>query len=251
MWILGDGAGFSIRGYEQAGTEIYLRVRRALKQGANCPIVGCMKRDTRTRILVASLLLFNEKGEPNTTTNEIADEVDISPGNLHYHFRRKADLVDALLAEFQADARRVLEPPSEQPMSLDDFWVFLHLLLEFKTAYRFLLRDMESLVAEYPRVDNTMRHFARGLTAVFELYLHALAASGVITIDDREIPVVGRNLAVIALFSQRFDALVERTGSADDSALRIAAAVLNVLKPYVHAGVASQLDELATQSDSV
>ncbi len=204
-----------------------------------------MKRDTRTRILVASLLLFNEQGEPNTTTNQIADEVDISPGNLHYHFRKKADLVAALLAEFQADARRVLEPPTEHPVSLDDFWVFLHLLLEFKEAYRFLMRDMESLVVEYSKVESTMRHFARGLTAVFELYLHALADSDIMAIDDGDRPIVSRNLVVIALFSERFDTLVDLPRSADESALRIAAAVLNVLKPYVHAGATAELDALA------
>jgi len=204
-----------------------------------------MSRDTRTRILVASLLLFNEQGEPNTTTNQIADEVDISPGNLHYHFRKKADLVAALLAEFQADARRVLEPPEEQPVSLDDFWVFLHLLLEFKEAYRFLMRDMESLVVEYAKVGSAMRHFARGLTAVFEIYLHALADSEIMSIDAGDRPIVSRNLAVIALFSERFDALVDLPRSADESALRIAAAVLNVLKPYVHAGASAELDALA------
>lgn len=209
-----------------------------------------MSRDTRTRILVASLLLFNEQGEPNTTTNEIADEVDISPGNLHYHFRKKADLVEALLAEFQADARRVLEPPDQEPLSLDDFWVFLHLLLEFKTAYRFLLRDLESLVAEYPKAGNAMRHFARGLTAVFELHLHALQDSGMIAIDNNELPLVSRNLAVIALFSERFDTLIDARASADDSALRIAAAVLNVLKPYVHAGARTELDALATHYEN-
>jgi len=204
-----------------------------------------MSRDTRTRILVASLLLFNEQGEPNTTTNQIADEVDISPGNLHYHFRKKADIVAALLAEFQADARRVLEPPTQQPVSLDDFWVFLHLLLEFKEAYRFLMRDMESLVGEYSKVATTMRHFARGLTAVFELYLHGLADSQVMSIDDVERPIVSRNLAVIALFSERFDALVDLPQPADESALRIAAAVLNVLKPHVHASATAELDALA------
>ena len=33
---------------------------------------------TRQKILVAALLLYNEKGESNTTTNEIADEVGIA-----------------------------------------------------------------------------------------------------------------------------------------------------------------------------
>ena len=204
-----------------------------------------MKRDTRTRILVSSLLLFNENGEPNTTTNEIADEVDISPGNLYYHFNKKRDLVDALLLEFQADAKQVLRPPESQQASVDDFWVFLHLLLELTAAYRFLLRDMESLIAEYPKVGNALKHFARGLAASFELYLHALAAAGQIHLDSRDMRLVSRNLAVIALFSEKFDALVDSPRTADDSAIYIAASVLNMLKPFVAGESAEHLAKLA------
>ena len=205
-----------------------------------------MKRDTRTRILVSSLLLFNENGEPNTTTNEIADEVDISPGNLYYHFHKKSDLVEALLLEFQADARQVLRPPESQQSSLDDFWVFLHHLLELTAAYRFLLRDMESLTVVYPKVRNALKHFSRGLTASFELYLHAMAAGGVVRPDDIDSRLVSRNLAVIALFSERFDALVDSQPAADDSALRIAGSVLNLLRPYVVEDSSQHLAELAS-----
>jgi len=208
-----------------------------------------MSRDTRRRILVTSLLLFNEKGEPNTTTNEIADEVDISPGNLHYHFRRKADVVDALLAEFHADAARVLQPMDAERASLDDFWVFLHLLLETTSAYRFLLRDMESLTAEYPKVERSLRSFANGLVLSFRLHLHALAVGGVLAIDDAELDVLSRNLAVIALFSERFDSLVHKAANPDESALQVARSVLNALKPYVVQEVAGDLDELATHYD--
>lgn len=200
---------------------------------------------TRQRILVASLLLFNKQGVRSTTTNEIADEVDISPGNLHYHFRRKSDLVEALLAEFQADARRVLEASGSEQASLDDFWVFLHLLLECTAAYRFLFRDMESLIVEYPKAGKTLRQFAKGLVAAFELYLQDLADARVLSPGTEEMRVVARDLAVIALFSERFDALVESSSTADVSALQIARSILNVLRPFVAAGAAPHLEELA------
>ena len=204
-----------------------------------------MTRDTRTRILVASLLLFNEQGEPNTALNDIADEVDISPGNLHYHFRKKADVVAALLAEFQADARAVLQPAQSATAGLDDFWVFLHSLLELKEAYAFLWRDMETLTVQHPNVGNVLKHFARGLAATFELYLRRMADAGALRLSEDDTATVARNLSVIALFSDRFDRLVGLEQSADDLAVRIASDVLNVLLPLAADGVGEHLAELA------
>jgi AcrR family transcriptional regulator len=205
---------------------------------------------TRQRILVASLLLFNEQGEPKTTTNAIANEVDISPGNLHYHFHRKSDLVDALLAEFRVDARRVLQPSDSNQASLENFWMFLYLLLELTAAYRFLFRDMESLTVEYPKVGKAMQHFAKGLAAAFEFHLQTLADGRILSPGSEEMHVVARDLAVIALFSQRFDALIDASFAADVSSLRIARSILNVLKPFVAEGAAEHLDELASHYEA-
>lgn len=205
-----------------------------------------MKGDTRNRILVSSLLLFNEHGEPGTTTNEIADEVDISPGNLHYHFRKKEQVVDALLDEFQADAKRVLRPPDDGVVTLDDFWVFLHLLLECTAAYRFLFRDLESLSERYRRVQRVLGHFAKGLAAVFEIYLRQLARTGLLVINDDDAAIIARNLAVIALFSERFDGLTGKATTADDSALRVAGSILNALKPLTASDAAAHFEGLAS-----
>jgi AcrR family transcriptional regulator len=204
-----------------------------------------MSGKTRNRILVASLLLFNEHGEPGTTTNDIADEVDISPGNLHYHFPKKRQIVEALLDEFRADARRVLVAPGR--VSLDDYWVFLHFLLELTAAYRFLFRDVESLTESYPRVGRVLGHFARGLAASFELYLRGLSAAGILELEDRDASLVARNLAVIALFSERFQRLTGASTRADDEALRVASSILTAMRPLVTGQAVGLLDELASR----
>ena len=204
-----------------------------------------MARNTRQRILVTSLHLFNENGVQRTTINDIADEMDISPGNLHYHFHRKSDIVDALLAEFQADARTVLHPPETGTPSLDDFWLFLHLLLEFTAAYRFMLRDTEALAGDYPKVGRVMRHFARGLKANFQLYLLGLVKRGVLVVDRNAIAGISRNLAVIALLSERFDELIGDKRDADEASLHVARSIIGAVMPFATADAAAELDSLA------
>ena len=204
-----------------------------------------MKRATRTRILVTSLSLFNENGEPNTTTNDIANEADISPGNLHYHFRKKSELVDAILAEFQVDAKRVLQATVEDRESLHDFWMFLHLLTETTAGYRFLFRDMESLVAHYPHAQAPLRHFALGVRACFELHLEALVRGGILNIAADDIAMVSRNLVVIALMTERFYSLVKQKESVRDPAWRVARSVLGMLRPFARGDAAMLIDELS------
>lgn len=204
-----------------------------------------MKRDTRTQILVATLSLFNENGEPNTTTNDIANEADISPGNLHYHFNKKSLLVEALLIEFQADVRRVLEPPLGDDVTIDDFWAFLHLLLEVLAVYRFLFRDMETLIHTHPKVQHALRGFAKGLTALMQLYLEALRRNALLAIDDNEMPVVCRNLVVVSLFSERYDDLTVSAERDEVSAMRVAQSVLGIVLPYASPDAAEFIAELS------
>ena len=60
------------------------------------------KLSTRDRILDCCRDLFNERGAAEVTTAEIATAVGISEGNLHYHFRRKEQIVTALFEHFEA-----------------------------------------------------------------------------------------------------------------------------------------------------
>jgi hypothetical protein len=52
-------------------------------------------RRTAERILEVTLELFNRFGEPNVSTTLISAELNISPGNLYYHYPAKDELITA------------------------------------------------------------------------------------------------------------------------------------------------------------
>ena len=95
------------------------------------------KRRTRERILETSLRLFNDFGEPNVTTTVIADEMDISPGNLYYHFHNKDEILESIFADFKREIEDILAVPTRRSADVEDIWLFLHLLFEQIWKYRF------------------------------------------------------------------------------------------------------------------
>ena len=64
---------------------------------------------TRDRILHVSLLLFNEEGEAPQTAVDISNALDISPGNLYYHFKGKDAIIHALFDRFEDEMRIILK----------------------------------------------------------------------------------------------------------------------------------------------
>lgn len=63
--------------------------------------------DTEDRILDAAHAVFLRRGTAGARTQEIADEAGVNKALLHYYFRSKARLADAV---FQRAARRLIPP---------------------------------------------------------------------------------------------------------------------------------------------
>src|SRR3546814_20958657 len=75
---------------------------------------------TRDRILECALQLFTEKGEPNVSTMEVANEMGISPGNLYYHFHGKEPLILGLFERFQGELAPLLDQPAGVQLAPED-----------------------------------------------------------------------------------------------------------------------------------
>ncbi|MEC7118842.1 MAG: TetR/AcrR family transcriptional regulator [Pseudomonadota bacterium] len=101
---------------------------------------------TRDRILQASLQLFNERGERAVTTNHIAAELGISPGNLYYHFRNKTEIITELLEQYQHDILELLIVPTDRPLTTTDKLAYFHALSSQFWRFRFLHRDIHHLI---------------------------------------------------------------------------------------------------------
>ncbi|MBK8971871.1 MAG: TetR/AcrR family transcriptional regulator [Hahellaceae bacterium] len=114
---------------------------------------------TRDRILLASLELFNEKGERNITTNHVAAHLGISPGNLYYHFRNKSDIVYELFMQYQTLVRTYLVVPKDRSLSLDDKFTYLEAVFDGLWAFRFLHRDLQHFLEDDERLKRDYRAF--------------------------------------------------------------------------------------------
>ena len=75
----------------------------------------------RERILAASEELFAERGFDATPTSRIAERAGVPKGLVHYYFRRKADLLEALVERLPADVVRCSDVivPGDLPASLE------------------------------------------------------------------------------------------------------------------------------------
>jgi AcrR family transcriptional regulator len=72
------------------------------------------KARTRAALLDAGRQAFAELGYAQTTIADIASRAGVASGTVYVHFAGKEELVDALLADFNAELARTLEPILEQ-----------------------------------------------------------------------------------------------------------------------------------------
>ncbi|MDQ3205657.1 MAG: TetR/AcrR family transcriptional regulator [Pseudomonadota bacterium] len=159
-----------------------------------------MARDTRQRILDCSLGMFNAQGEPHVTTNHIADELEISPGNLYYHFRNKDDIIEQLFARFEERMDSALAAPQGRLPGLEDIWLQLHLVFECIWDYRFLYRDLVEILSRNRRLRLRFARILRRADEQAHGVMRGLSAAGVMRASGDELAATATNVLVIATF---------------------------------------------------
>ena len=159
-----------------------------------------MARQTRQRILDASLVMFNAQGEPNVTTNHIADELEISPGNLYYHFRNKDDIIEQLFGGYEQRMDAALSAPEGRLPGLEDVWLQLHLVFECIWDYRFLYRDLVDILSRNRRLRMRFARILKRADEQAHTVMRGLVQAGVMRASADEVDAASTNILVIATF---------------------------------------------------
>jgi len=214
-------------------------------------MVGNAREGTPQRIARVALALFNAHGEPNVTTNHIADEAGISPGNLHYHFRTKEHLVMALFdgyAERMGELVGSSDAEDFQP-DIEDLWLFLHLLFETIGHYRFIYRDLTDLCGRYERLHRGFRRLSEQLLIAAHQACRGLIERGLMHASEEELAGLARTITVVCTFWLAFDQVHDATndGTVQDRPDRAVWLVMSLISPYLNTETRDQLNALAAQ----
>jgi len=200
---------------------------------------------TRERILATSLALFNDLGEPRVTTNQIADETDISPGNLYYHFHNKDDIVHCLFERFESRIQEILVTPQSRAADMEDMWLYLHLIFEVIWEYRFLYRDLPHLLGRDRKLQQRFRRIIDRKVATAAAILEGLVSSGVMAASPEEIQAVAENIALLATQWLTFQQLRHRAAPLDQQLGRGVYQVISLVVPYLRGEARTLLDRLS------
>jgi AcrR family transcriptional regulator len=194
-------------------------------------------RRTAQRILEVTLDLFNRFGEPNVSTTLISAELNISPGNLYYHYPAKDELINALYNGFEGSITKVLNA-SDEVRDVEDAWFFLHSVFEITWSYRFLYRDLNDLLSKNRHLETHFQTLLKAKIVAMQAMLSSMNRAHVLNIDSRELEATATNMVVILTYWLSYEYVRDprralEPANAETAMVRGGHHVLNTLAPYL------------------
>ncbi len=207
-------------------------------------------RRTRERILDLALKLYNEFGEPNVTTTIIADEMNISPGNLYYHFRNKDDITNSIFEDFEREIDALLDLPKTGKLNIEDAWLFLHVLFELIWKFRCFYRDLNDLLSRNRRLEMHFKSILERKTLAAKRLCHDLVNGAAMSATHDEIDALATSMVVLSTYWLSFEYVTNaRTfnepATQSRAVARGAYQVLSLLSPYLNGSTKALFEKLA------
>lgn len=191
---------------------------------------------TREKILQASLLLFNEEGEPHVTTVDIANELEISPGNLYYHFKGKEVIIENLFSRFEDSISDILHAPINQELKIEDSWYYLYVVFEEIYHYRFIYHNISDLLRRYETINKKFKRLLTLKCQTAESIIAALRVAGILVMDDVDADVLVNNIVMTVTYWVAYSSLRDGKQAEQFIIHKGVFQILSLIAPYLSAG---------------
>ena len=191
------------------------------------------KINTYTRIIDASLALFNEEGERNISTNHIAAHLGISPGNLYYHFRNKDEIIVQLFKRYSETLLAYFNE-AVLPATVGESIDYMAGIYDVMWAYRFLFSDVNTLLSRSSELLGEHNNFTQDkVSPLLVKLLRQLDGLGVISADETAMQDLAVNMWMVTKYWFDFDSSLRgRAKLTEDSKERGIRRTLSLLRPY-------------------
>lgn len=162
--------------------------------------------NTKDKILVIALGLFNEQGVKSVTTNHIAAAAVISPGNLYYHFKNKEEIIRTLFQQLTEECDACLVPGRHiEKASFKSLEEHFKHITEIEWKYRFLKRDISGFIERDPELKLLFQEVNhRKQVEITESIQGFIDAGLTRDIDDRSKEQMAQLIWLISTFWQPF-----------------------------------------------
>lgn len=167
---------------------------------------------TKEKILVTSIELFNRSGVNAITTNHIAKALNISPGNLYFHYDNKEEILVELFRRMAKETYALWSPKKLKTMSPLQF---IDENFEIYWKYRFFHREMYALRRKDVKLAKMWRdHLQKILKLMVVLYRAWVRRGCMVKIDDvEEMRYISEALlAMVTTFLQFFESAEKAPG---------------------------------------
>ena len=135
--------------------------------------------NTRTRIIDAALKLFNRDGAHRVTTNHIARECEMSPGNLYYHYRNKQEIVREIFHRITDDFAKLWNTDTAIS-GMDEVLTRMEAMSDIYYRYRFFYLELPTLIAQDTELAKMYAANQKTKIAAFDAIYEGLCAKGII-----------------------------------------------------------------------
>jgi len=155
---------------------------------------------TRDRIIFASLELFNEHGERNITTNHIAANLGMSPGNLYYHFRNKEDIINSIFSLYESHLESGFKPYDDVPITIELLMGYFDAMFYTLWQFRFLYANLADILSRDDALKKRYLHAQQQVLTRSSDVLRKLKKDGFLDVDDNKITALADTIKMMVSF---------------------------------------------------